>query len=389
MGPLRLRWDHVRDLGVKELWSLARDPFLLGLILFAFTVSVYAGTKVSPETLQHTPIAIVDEDRSQLSIRLRDAFLPPYFQAPRLVDAPEMERRLDAGLDTFALHVPPGFQRDLLAGRQPVLQLQVDATRMGQALSGAGYVQRIVQDEVERFRAAPSEGASGEGATSEDGPSDPVELVIRARFNPELSRVWFGSIMQVINQVTLLSLLLTGAALLRERERGTLEHLLVMPVTPLEIMLAKVWSMGLVVLVAATASLQLVVRGLLQVPLAGSLPLFLAGTALHLFATTSLGILLGTLARSIPRFGLTLLMVVLPLQMLSGSITPRESMPVWVQVAMLVAPNTHYVILGQGVLYRSAGLGSVWPQVLWLALIGSTFFGIALARFRRTLGAAG
>jgi ABC-2 type transport system permease protein len=384
MGPLRLRWDHVRDLGVKELWSLARDPFLLGLILFAFTVSVYAGTKVSPETLQHTPIAIVDEDRSQLSSRLRDAFLPPYFQAPRLVDADAMERRLDAGLDTFALRIPPRFQRDLLAGRQPVLQLQVDATRMGQAFSGAGYVQRIVQDEVRRFGGAPSEGAP-----SENGPSEPVELVIRARFNPELSRVWFGSIMQVINQVTLLSLLLTGAALIRERERGTLEHLLVMPVTPLEIMLAKVWSMGLVVLVAATASLQLVVRGLLQVPIAGSLPLFLAGTALHLFATTSLGILLGTLARSMPRFGLTLLMVVLPLQMLSGSITPRESMPVWVQLAMLVAPNTHYVILGQGVLYRSAGLATVWPQFLWLALIGSTFFGISLARFRRTLGAAG
>ena len=384
MGPLRLRWDHVRDLGVKELWSLARDPFLLGLILFAFTVSVYAGTKVSPETLQHTPIAIVDEDRSQLSSRLRDAFLPPYFQAPRLVDADAMERRLDAGLDTFALRIPPRFQRDLLAGRQPVLQLQVDATRMGQAFSGAGYVQRIVQDEVRRFG-----GARSAGVPSENGASEPVELVIRARFNPELSRVWFGSIMQVINQVTLLSLLLTGAALIRERERGTLEHLLVMPVTPLEIMLAKVWSMGLVVLVAATASLQLVVRGLLQVPIAGSLPLFLAGTALHLFATTSLGILLGTLARSMPRFGLTLLMVVLPLQMLSGSITPRESMPVWVQLAMLVAPNTHYVILGQGVLYRSAGLATVWPQFLWLALIGSAFFGISLARFRRTLGAAG
>jgi ABC-2 type transport system permease protein len=387
MGTPRLRWSHVVDLGVKELWSLARDPFLLGLILFAFTVSVFAGTKVSPETLQHTPIAIVDADRSQLSARLRDAFLPPYFQAPRLVDADDMERRLDAGLDTFALSVPPGFQRDLLAERQPELQLQVDATRMGQAISGAGYVRQIVQREVRGFQAehTAAGGFPGEAMATA---AEPVELVIRARFNPELSRVWFGSIMQVINQVTLLSLLLTGAALIRERERGTLEHLLVMPVTPLEIMLAKVWSMGLVVLVAATASLLLVVRGLLQVPIAGSLPLFLAGTTLHLFATTSLGILLGTLTRSMPRFGLTLLMVVLPLQMLSGSITPRESMPSWVQLAMLLAPNTHYVILGQGVLYRSAGLGTVWPQCLWLVLIGSGFFAVALARFRRSLGSA-
>ncbi|MGL6132962.1 MAG: ABC transporter permease [Prochlorococcaceae cyanobacterium] len=386
MGQLRLRWDHVRDLGVKEFWSLARDPFLLGLILFAFTVSVFAGTKVSPETLQNTPIAIVDDDRSQLSTRLRDAFLPPYFQAPRLVDTKEMDRRLDAGLDSFALSIPPHFQRDLLAGRQPSLQLQVDATRMGQAFSGSGYVQRIVQREVRDFQMERTGAWRAPGAVVA-APTEPVELVIRARFNPELSRVWFGSIMQVINQVTLLSLLLTGAALLRERERGTLEHLLVMPVTPLEIMLAKVWSMGLVVLLAASASLLLVVQGLLQVPIAGSLPLFLAGTSLHLFATTSMGIFLATLARSMPRFGLTLLMVVLPLQMLSGSITPRESMPVWVQLAMLVAPNTHYVILGQGILYRSAGLATVWPQFIWLALIGSGFFALSLARFRRTLGA--
>ncbi|MGB5135951.1 MAG: ABC transporter permease [Prochlorococcaceae cyanobacterium] len=375
-----LRWDHVRDLGVKELWSLASDRFLLGLILFAFTVSVFAGTRVSPETLLHTPIAIEDDDRSQLSARLRDAFLPPYFQAPRLVTPEEMERRLDAGLDSFALSIPPRFERDLLAGRRPALQLQVDATRMGQALSGSGYVQRIVMQEV-------SDYLSGRGAAPPPQPP-PVDLVVRARFNPELSRVWFGSIMQVINQVTLLSLLLSGAALLRERERGTLEHLLVMPVTPLEIMLAKVWATGLVVLLAATASLLLVVRGFLQVPIAGSLPLFLAGTALHLFATTSLGLFLGTMTRSMPRFGLTLLMVVLPLQMLSGSITPRESMPDWVQLLMLAAPNTHYVMLGQGILYRSAGFGMLWPRFLWLALIGCSFFGISLACFRRTLGTA-
>lgn len=378
MGVPRLRWDHVRDLGVKELWSLARDPFLVALILFAFTVSVYAGTRVSPETLQRTPIAVVDEDRSQLSSRLREAFLPPYFQAPRLVDPAEMERRLDTGLDTFALTIPPRFQADLLAGRQPALQLQVDATRMGQAFSGSGYVQRILQQEVGRFLVERGQRA----------PPEPVDLVIRARFNPELSRVWFGSIMQVINQVTLLSLLLSGAALIRERERGTLEHLLVLPVTPLEIMLAKAWSMALVVLLAATTSLLVVVQGALQVPIAGSLPLFLAATALHLFATTAMGIFLGTVTGTMPRFGLTLLMLVLPLQMLSGSITPRESMPGWVQLLMLAAPNTHYVKLGQGILYRSSGLATLWPQFLWLALIGSVFFGISLARFRRSLEAS-
>lgn len=373
-----MRWQHVRDLGIKELWSLAREPFLIGLILFAFTVSVFAGTRVSPETLHNTPIAIVDEDHSPLSERLADVFLPPYFRAPQLVDRAEMERRLDRGLDSFALVIPPRFERDLLAGRQPSVQLNVDATRLGQAFSGSAYVRTILARQVSEFVADHS-------AARRPPPPDPVELVVRSRFNPELSKVWFGSIMQLINQVTLLSLVLSGAALIRERERGTLAHLLVMPVTPLEIMLAKVWSMGLVVLVAATACLVVVVQGVLQVPITGSLPLFLAGTALQLFATTSLGIALGSLARSMPRFGLMLVMVVLPLQMLSGSITPRESMPAWVQLAMLLAPNTHYVMLGQAILYRSAGITTVWPQFLALLLIGCGFFAIALLRFRRTL----
>lgn len=376
MAPLRLRWSHVRDLGVKELRSLLQERFLLVLILIAFTVSVVAGTKASPETLRNTPIAIVDEDGSPLSRRIGEAFLPPYFQAPLRVERAEIERRLELGQDTFALDLPPHFERDVLAGRDPAVQLNVDATRIGQAYSGSGYVQAIVQRQVQAFLSRERQPV----------PPEPVELIARARFNPELSKVWFGSIMQVINQVTMLSLILSGAALVRERDRGTLEHLLAMPVTPLEIMLAKAWSMGLVVLVAAALSLLVIVQGVLQVPIAGSLPLFLLGTAVHLFATTSLGMLIATVSRSMQQFGLLLLMVLLPLQMLSGSITPRESMPTWVQLLMLLAPNTHYVILSQGILYRGAGLAMLWPEFMILLIIGALLLSLALLRFRRSIG---
>jgi ABC-2 type transport system permease protein len=377
MAGLRLRWSHVRDLGIKELRSLLQERFLLVLILIAFTVSVLAGTRASPETLRNTPIAIVDEDRSPLSRRISEAFLPPYFQAPALVEPAEMARRLELGRDTFGLDLPPQFERDVLAGREPALQLNVDATRIGQAYSGSAYVQAIVQRQVQAFLSRDRQPL----------PPEPVELISRARFNPELSKVWFGSIMQVINQVTMLSLILSGAALVRERDRGTLEHLLAMPVTPLEIMLAKAWSMGLVVLVAAAGSLVVIVQGVLQVPIAGSLPLFLLGTAVHLFATTSMGMLIATLSRSMPQFGLLLLMVLLPLQMLSGSITPRESMPVWVQLMMLLAPNTHYVILSQGILYRGTGLAILWPEFMILLVIGALFLALALVRFRRSIDA--
>jgi ABC-2 type transport system permease protein len=370
-----MRPGNIFHLGIKELRSLLRDPIMLVLIVYAFTLSVYTAATAMPETLNKAPIAVVNEDRSPLSWRIVGAFYPPYFMPPEIIGQAEMDARMDAGLDTFALDIPPQFQRDLLAGRRPTLQLNIDATRMSQAFTGNGYIQTIVNDEVRTFV-----------QRYRDLPELPVELTLRARFNPQLNKSWFGAVMQVINNVTMLSIVLTGAALIREREHGTVEHLLVMPVTPFEIMSSKVWSMGLVVLVATAFALTAVVQGWLAVPIQGSLVLFLAGAALHLFATTSMGIFLGTVARSMPQFGLLLMLVLLPLQLLSGATTPRESMPQLVQYLMLAAPNTHFVMLAQAILYRGAGLATVWPQFVAIAVIGSALFGFALARFRRTLG---
>lgn len=371
---ISVRIANIFHLGVKELRSLARDPTMLVLIGYAFTFSIYSKATAMPETLNRAPIAIVDEDRSPLSARIAGAFYPPYFVPPAMIGQAEMDARMDAGRDTFALDIPPEFQRDLLAGRRPTIQLNVDATRMSQAFTGSGYIQTIVTGEVnafaKRYRAV---------ATS------PVDLALRARFNPSLNKSWFGAVMEVINQVTMLSIILTGAALIREREHGTIEHLLVMPITPFEIMTSKIWAMALVVLVACAFSLVVVVQGLLATPIEGSLALFLFGAALQLFATTSLGIFLGTIARSMPQFGLLLMLVLLPLQMLSGSMTPRESMPAIVQYVMLAAPNTHFVMLAQSILYRGAGFGVVWPQFLALVGIGLALFVFSLGRFRSSL----
>ena len=369
-----MRRANILHLGIKEMRSLLRDPMMAVLIVFAFTVSVYLSATAMPETLHKAPIAIVDEDRSPLSTRIVDAFYPPYFMPPELITQAQMDARMDAGLDTFALDIPPGFQHDVLAGRIPTIQLNVDATRMSQAFTGNGYIQSIVTGEVNTFVAGQRTATAA-----------PVDLALRARFNPELNQSWFGGVMKVIDNVTMLSIILTGAALIREREHGTVEHLLAMPVTPFEIMTSKVWSMGLVVLAASALSLTFVVQGLLSVPIEGSVLLFLAGASLHLFATTSMGIFLATLARSMPQFGLLLMLVLLPLQILSGGVTPRESMPAFVQFIMLAAPNTHFIILAQAILYRGAGLSVVWPQFAALAVIGSVLFTLSLARFRKTL----
>ena len=369
-----MRHSHVLQLSLKEIRGLLRDPLLMVLVAYAFTLDVYVSATAIPESLNRATIGIVDEDASPLSRRVADAFLPPYFLPPAQIDIAQMDARMDAGIDTFSLVIPPEFQRDLLAGNRPGLQLNVDATRVSQAFTGAGSISAIVNQEIAGWLARDAAPAGM-----------PVDLAVRARFNPSLDPAWFGAVTSVISTVTMLSIILSGAALIRERDHGTLEHLLVMPVTAAEIMTSKVLSMGGVVLVATALSLTLVVQAGMGIPIGGSVALYLVGAALHLFATTSMGILLATIAGSMPQFAMLLLLVLLPLDILSGGVTPRESMPQAVQYIMLAAPNTHFIALAQGVLFRGAGLSVVWPQLVALMLIGSVMFAFALHRFRAFL----
>ncbi|AFH95905.1 TPA: hypothetical protein GHF72_17035 [Providencia stuartii] len=366
--------QNIFHLGVKELRSLGRDKAMMALIVFAFTVSIYSSATVTPGSLHHAPIAVADQDKSQLSNRIINSFYAPYFKTPADVTPEQIDGLLDRGTYTFALDIPPNFQKDVLAGRHPEIQVNIDATRMSQAFLGNSYIQNITLGEVNEFLAKYRSDASL-----------PVDLEVRMRFNPNLTQSWFGSVMAIINNITMLSIVLTGAALIREREHGTVEHLMVMPLTPFEIMLSKIWSMGLVVLVASAVSLLLVVKTLLQVPIEGSILLFMCGVALSLFATTSIGIFMGTLARSMPQFGLLMILVLLPLNMLSGGMTARESMPQLVQDIMLTMPTTHFVSLAQAILYRGAGFQIVWPQFIVLFIIGIVFFSFALMRFRKTI----
>lgn len=365
---------NIYRLGIKELWSLARDPAMIILIVYVFSAAIYVAADAQPESVHMATIAIVDEDDSTLSNRIATAFFPPMFITPAMITLNDLDPGMDKDLFTFSLDIPPNFQRDVLGGKNPAIQLNVDATRMSQAFVGSGYIQEIIMGEVDAFIKRYRETKAL-----------PVDVVIRNRFNPNLTQRWFGPIVELINNITMLSIILTGAALIREREHGTIEHLLVMPVTPFEIMAAKIWSMALVVLCAASVSLVCVVQGALAVPVEGSLWLFLVGAAIHLFATTSMGIFLATLARNMPQFGMLLILILLPMQMLSGGSTPRESMPEVVQNIMLLAPTTHFIEMGQAILFRGAGLSVVYTSYLCLAAIGGVLFAVSLARFRKTI----
>ncbi len=362
-------------LGVKELRSFLHDFVLLGLVAYAFSLAVTLQARSNSQELHNASIAFVDEDHSELSRRIAHAFFPPLFQTPQLIAERDVIPAMNAGRFTFVVDIPPNFQQYVLAGRQPALQIDVDATAMVQAGLGAGYAQQIINTEVRDFL-----------SHSEGVPLSTVNLDVRIAFNPNLTTAWFTSVMAIINNISMLAIILAGAAVVREREHGTMDHLLVMPLTPFEIAMSKVWANGLVIAVAVGLSLYLVLRMILGIPVAGSIPLFMVGVVIYLFFATAIGIFLGTVARSMPQLGLLYMLVFLPMNMLSGSNTPLESMPPWLAKAMQVSPSTHFVSFAQSILYRGAGLDVVWPQFLAVAVIGALFLGLAILRFRAVVG---
>jgi ABC-2 type transport system permease protein len=368
---------HIFQLGLKELVSLSQDPVLIFLILYSFTFAVYTPSKSAVMDVVNASIAIVNEDNSESARTIREAMLPPLFLPAGEIAFQDINKDMDRGKYTFVVDVPPKFQHDLEIDAQPTIQIVTDATAMSQAGRGPLYIQNIITSAVTPFW----QGAG----KPEDQPL--LELETRGRFNANYQQGWFVAINQVINNISVLAIFLTGAAVLREREHGNIEHLLVMPLQPFELMFAKIWANGLVVVVAAMASLLIVVKIAIGVPIAGSILLFSFGLVIYLFSVTALGIMLATLVRSMPQFGLLAFPVFIVMNLLSGGNTPLESMPIVLQKAMQFVPSTHFVSFSQAVLFRNASLAMVWPDLAKMFAIGVAYTLFTLTRFRKMLAA--
>src|SRR5262245_29463752 len=247
---MRNLW-HTFQLGLKELISLARDPVLLFLIAYTFTFSIYTPSKSAVMDVVNASIAIVNEDDSEVARLIRDAMLPPLFLPAAEISFDDINPAMDKGKYTFVVDVPPRFQADLARDAKPTVQIVTGATAMRQAGRGPSYIQSIINSVVAPFWSG-----------SRKADNQPlVQLETRARFNPNMLQSWFVAVNQLINNVSVLAIFLCGAAVLREREHGNLEHLLVMPLHPYELMFAKIWANGLVVVLAAVISLFLIVKG--------------------------------------------------------------------------------------------------------------------------------
>ena len=365
---------NIFNLSIKELKTLFYDKVMVLLVIYSFSFAIYIGGTQTSTELHNASIAFVDSDKTELSHRIIDAFYKPRFNTPAVISYDEVDKRMDSGYYTFIIMIPTDFEKDVLSGISPDILVNIDATRMTQAGIGSGYIQNIITQEVQTFLKGSYESITN------------PKVVSRYKYNPNLTSMWFGSINEIINNIVMSSILLSGAALVREREHGTIEHLLVMPLRAFEIMLSKIFSACLVILVCVTFSLLVVVEGVLQIPLSGSVPLFLLCTLLVLFATTSMGVFMGTIAQNMPQLGMIFILTILPLMLLSGSITPFESMPMILQDLMQLMPTSHFVDLSQSILFKGAGISIIWKKMLIIFVIGAVFFSLTLILFKRSLG---
>lgn len=371
--------ENIYWLGTKELRSFFRDFVLLGLVIYTFSLAVIAQGQSTSQEVHNASVGVVDDDNSVLSRRMIAAILPPYFKKPQALAERDIDHLMDTARYTFVVLIPPHFERDVMAGRAPAVQVNIDATAMVQAGLGSGYMQQILTTEVANFVSHNEGNLLSRG---QDIPMSPVTLAVRILFNPNSATAWFTGVMGIVNNVTMLAIILAGAAVVREREHGTMDHLLVMPVTPFQIAMSKIWANGLVIAISVALSLTFVVRWLLAIPIVGSVPLFMVGVVLYLFFSTSIGIFLATIARTMPQLGLLYMLVAIPLNLLSGSNTPIESQPWLLRTIMEASPSTHFVSFAQSILFRGAGFDVVWREYLAVGGIGALFLLLALFRFR-------
>lgn len=370
---------RLRVMTVKELLQLSRDFILIFFVLYAFTADIYhAGSGVSLQ-LKSASTVFHDSNRSFVSRELIGRFQEPYFNLKGEISHPrEGLRLLDENRAMVVLDIPPRFQESLLEGEPTNVQLQVDATNSVLGFLASSYAEQIVGE----FGTEAGLKRLGLGARS----TETVPLIKddhRVWFNPNQNDAWFMSITELLNIITVFAILLPAAAMVREKERGTVEQLLVSPLTPFQIMLPKMLAMSLVILGGTALSLFVVMKPVFHVPIKGSPLLFFLVTVLYIFTTEGLGLFVATIARNLAQAGMMTVLIVAPMIFLSGAWTPPEAMASWMRFIMYISPLHYYIDASLGILLKGAGPAILWDSILIMTLLGGVVFGLGIWRFRR------
>lgn len=366
----------------KEVLQFLRDPIMMAILIYAFILGVRnAGTSVSMQ-IEHAPIAFIDNDRSQASRELIYSFQEPWFSPYGVISGPrEGQRLLDSGKVMAVIDIPPQFEQYLLRGDPKSIQLQLDAGNSSIAEIVEGYVSQVVAP-LGKSYGLKSLGISASASSLPPGLIDDH----RIWFNPNLLDSWFQSVCQLIQVITMLALLLPAAAMVREKERGTIEQLTVSPLSPLQIILPKVISMTIAIIIGCCLSLFIVIGPMFNVPMKGSLLLFFFITAIYVFSMTGIGVFIASISRNLAQVGLLSIMLLTPMIYLSGKFTPPEAMPGALLAVMYVQPTYYYLNIVFGILLKGAGWQILWQQILIMTVLGSIIFLAAIRRFSRQMG---
>lgn len=373
------RWGRrLTALTWKEVLQLSRDVPLLLFLLYSFSLSVLVSGAGITMQLHNAELLVHDADHSHSSRELIHRFQPPYFTFKgEISDARQGLRQLDEGRAMMLLDIPPRFHEALVGGERTAVQVLVDTTNAPQGLSAAGYAVRIASMLGTDLGLA-SVGMSGTRATF-----PVVASAHRVWFNPNQDETWYQSISHLLRMITLFGVLLPAAALVREKERGTVEQLLVSPLSPFQIMWSKVLAMSAVIMIATGLAVYGVLHPVFHVPMKGSAQLYFLLTALHIFTTAGLGMVAATIAKNQAQVGMMTLFFVGPMLLLSGITAPFESMPRWVQTIMTLSPLRYYIDITYGVMLKGAGMDVLWKSVGAMFLLGGGLFGFGMWRFRR------
>lgn len=357
----------------KEFLQLWRDSAILFLILYAFTADIYLAAQAYNLEVKSYPVAVCDRDGSARSRELAARFREPTFLTRRVFDEGRLTRGLETGEFLMAVVIPEDFARRLAKGEQARVQILCDGTNAyattialawaGQIVAGFGAevaLERLQMPERRLAKVLPA-----------------VESRTRLLYNPNANHVWFSCLSELLSMMTLLAILLPAAALVREKEYGTVEQLLVTPLRGAEILISKIAPMVAVIVLFTFIAVFSILRPVYEVPLLGSVALFFAATGCYVFAAAGLGLLVATVSRNQPEALLTTIVVMMPILFLSDIFSPVEDMPAAVEALSVVSPLGYYIRIAYAVFFKGAGLGLLWRDFLLLAGLGGLLFAAA------------
>jgi len=374
-----LWWRRVLTLTKKELLQFSRDLILVIATLYFFTGEVFIGGKGVSFDLINAPIGYIDYDQSQASREWLNKLRQPYFDVKGSINNDtDAQKYLDNSSLLGVVEIPHNFQRDLLKGESTQISFQLDASNviLGNlansyvGLSNASFNQDWMLKNLK--------------LTSLDDMQAPsVDAKKMILFNPEGKSSWFMALSEMMTVLTMLSLFLTAAILVKEKERGTIEQLSIAPLTPFQILLPKILAVEIILLTGVALSLFLIVIPVFKVPFQGEFWLFFLVSAVYIYAMSGLGIFIATISKNLAQVMIVSILLIMPIILLSGAFTPKEAMPNWEQPIVYFSPLYYYINMGFDIILKGTGLNLIWENLLALFALGTVLFLFGISQFRK------